>query len=78
MSSSAKRRKIIEEASAKVAVKKTKTPKPEPVKEKSSSPEPEAEQASKEEADAPAAAEEKAAPKSFKDLVCSQSTRSSL
>lgn len=78
MSSSAKRRKITEEAPAKVAVKKTKTPKPEPVKEKSSSPEPEAELASKEEADAPAAAEEKAAPKSFKDLVCSQFKRSSL
>lgn len=74
MSSSAKRRKITEEAPAKVSVKKTKTPKPEPVKEKSSSPEPAAEQASKEEADAPAAAEEKAAPKSFKDLVCSQFT----
>ena len=78
MSSSAKKRKISEEAPAKVAVKKIKSPKPEPVKEKSSSPEPEAEQASKEEADVPADAEEKAAPKSFKDLVCSQFTRSSL
>lgn len=76
MSSSVKRRKITEEAPAKVAKKEKKTPKPEPVKEKSSSPEPEAEEASSEEADAPAAAEEKAVVKSFKDLVCTQLTMS--
>lgn len=76
MSSSVKRRKITEEAPAKVALKTKKAPKPEPLKEKSSSPEPEAEEASKGEADAPEAAEEKAAPKSFKDLVCSQPIQS--
>lgn len=75
MSSSVKRRKITEEAPAKVAKKEKKTPKAEPVEEKSTSPEPEAEEPSREEADAPAAAEEKAVVKSFKDLVCTQSNK---
>ena len=66
MSSNVKRRKITEEAPAKVAKKEKKAPKPEPVKEKSSSAEPEAE---KEEAATPVAEEEKAVVKSFKDLV---------
>ena len=68
MSSTVKRRKITEEAPAKVAKKGKKAPKPEPMKEKSSSPEQEAEKAS-EEAATPAAEEEKAVVKSFKDLV---------
>ena len=69
MSSSVKRRKFSEDAPAKVATKVKKAEKPEPEEEKSSSPEPAtAEAAAEGEEDAPEV-EEKAAPKTFKELV---------